>query len=115
MIRAYDDYGNVVDLVEWEKQIKEKLQNELSTGLYVDGFNDGYKKGRADQKEEDNEFFNFEGAWELEKKKVRADAIDEYRKEMHDMIEGNEEFTDWQKYEILQCNELVAEQLKEQK
>lgn len=43
-----------------------------------------------------------------------ADAIEEYRKEMHDMIEGNEEFTDWQKYEILQCNELVAEQLKEQ-
>lgn len=45
----------------------------------------------------------------------RADAIEEYRKEMHDMIEGDEEFTDWQKYEILECNELVAEQLKEQK
>lgn len=45
---------------------------------------------------------------------IRADAIEEYRKEMHDMIEGNEEFTDWQKYEILECNELVAEQLKEQ-
>lgn len=45
---------------------------------------------------------------------VRKNAIEEYRKEMHDMIEGNEEFTDWQKYEILQCNELVAEQLKEQ-
>lgn len=44
----------------------------------------------------------------------KADAIEEYRKEMHDMIEGDEEFTDWQKYEILQCNELVAEQLKEQ-
>lgn len=39
-------------------------------------------------------------------------AIDEYRKEMQDMIEGNEEFTDWQKYEILECNDLVAEQLK---
>lgn len=37
----------------------------------------GYSKGRADQKEEDNAFFNFEGAWELEKKKVRVDAIDE--------------------------------------
>ncbi len=48
-------------------------------------------------------------------KQIRADVIEEYRKEMHDMIEGNEEFTDWQKYEILECNELVAEQLKEQK
>lgn len=47
--------------------------------------------------------------------KVRADVIDEYRKEMHDMIDGNEEFTDWQKHEIIECNELVAEQLKEQK
>lgn len=46
--------------------------------------------------------------------KGRADAIDEYHQEMHDMIEGDEEFTDWQKYEILQCNDLVAEQLKEQ-
>lgn len=36
-----------------------------------------YEQGRADQKEEDNAFFNFEGAWELEKKKVRADAIDD--------------------------------------
>ena len=42
-----------------------------------EAYNDGYEKGRADQKEEDNAFFNFEGAWELEKKKVRADAIDE--------------------------------------
>lgn len=23
MIRAYDEYGNIVDLVEWEKQIRE--------------------------------------------------------------------------------------------
>lgn len=28
MIRAYDEYGNVVDLVEWEKQIKEKAIDE---------------------------------------------------------------------------------------
>ena len=45
----------------------------------------------------------------------KASAIEEYRKEMHDMIQGNEEFTDWQKHEILECNELVAEQLKEKK
>lgn len=36
-----------------------------------------YEKGRADQKEEDNEFFNFEGAWELEKRKIRTEVIDE--------------------------------------
>lgn len=42
----------------------------------------------------------------------RVDAIEKYRKEVHDMIYGNEEFTDWQKHEILECNELVAEQLK---
>ena len=23
MIKAYDEYGNIIDLVEWEKQIKE--------------------------------------------------------------------------------------------
>ena len=23
MIRAYDEYGNIVDLVEWEKQIRK--------------------------------------------------------------------------------------------
>ena len=27
---------------------------------------------------DDNAFFNFEGAWELEKKKVRADAINNF-------------------------------------
>lgn len=36
-----------------------------------------YQLGRADQKKEDNEFFNFESAWELEKQKIRADTIDE--------------------------------------
>lgn len=30
-----------------------------------------------DKIKKDNAFFNFEGAWELEKKKVRADAINE--------------------------------------
>lgn len=47
--------------------------------------------------------------------KIRADAIEEYRKEMRDIIEGDEEFTDWQKYEFLECNEVVAELLKERK
>lgn len=50
-----------------------------------------------------------------DREKIRTDAIESYRKEMHDIIEGNEEFIDWQKYEIFECNELVAEQLKEKK
>ena len=29
MIRAYDDNGNVVDLVEWEKQIRVETIDEL--------------------------------------------------------------------------------------
>lgn len=37
MIRAYDDYGNVVDLVEWEKQIRadviDELYNKLDEGV----------------------------------------------------------------------------------
>ena len=28
MIRAYDEYGNIIDLVEWEKQIKSNAINE---------------------------------------------------------------------------------------
>lgn len=39
-----------------------------------------YQQGRADQKVEDNEFFNFEGAWRLEKQKIRVEVIDEYLK-----------------------------------
>ena len=29
MIRAYDDYGNVVELVEWEKQIRADAIDEV--------------------------------------------------------------------------------------
>ena len=29
MIRAYDEYGNIVDLVEWEKQIKAEAIDEV--------------------------------------------------------------------------------------
>ena len=28
MIRAYDEYGNIVDLVEWEKQIRAEVIDE---------------------------------------------------------------------------------------
>ena len=36
MIGAYDEWGNVVDLVEWEEKIR------------ADAFDRGYDKGRAD-------------------------------------------------------------------
>lgn len=29
MIRAYDDYGNVVDLVEWEKEIRSDERRKV--------------------------------------------------------------------------------------
>lgn len=41
-------------------------------------YDKGYQQGRADQKKADNEFFNFESAYEMEKQKIRADAIDEF-------------------------------------
>lgn len=47
--------------------------------------------------------------------RIREEVIEEYRKEMQDIIEGDDEFTDWQRYEILMCNEVVAEELKEKK
>ena len=30
MIRAYDEYGNIVDLVEWEKQIRAKAIDDFA-------------------------------------------------------------------------------------
>lgn len=35
MIGAYDDYGNVVDLVEWEKQIREDAIDEMLSKIYT--------------------------------------------------------------------------------
>ncbi len=29
MIRAYDEYGNIVDIVEWEKHIREMAINDF--------------------------------------------------------------------------------------
>ena len=30
MIRAYDEYGNIVDILEWEKQIIEKAIDDFA-------------------------------------------------------------------------------------
>ena len=38
MIRAYDEYGNIVDLVEWEKQIRANDIDDFAEKIirYVD-------------------------------------------------------------------------------
>lgn len=33
MIRAYDEYGNIIDLVEWEKQIRAKAIDDFATDI----------------------------------------------------------------------------------
>lgn len=35
MIRAYDDNGNVVDLVEWEKQIRADAIDEMLSKIHT--------------------------------------------------------------------------------
>lgn len=77
VISAYaDERGNI-------SITKEALE------IMANGWNDGYQQGRADQKKEDNEFFNFESAWELEKQKIRADAIEEFKQALHTQFEQN--------------------------
>ena len=34
MIRAYDEYGNIIDLVEWEKQIRLKAIDDFVKTAY---------------------------------------------------------------------------------
>ena len=34
MIRAYDEYGNIIDLVEWEKKIRSKAIDDFVKMLY---------------------------------------------------------------------------------
>ena len=34
MIKAYDEYGNIIDLVEWEKQIRTKVINDFVKMAY---------------------------------------------------------------------------------
>ena len=72
MIRAYDEYGNIIDIVEWERKIREKyiddfanvlkenydylpqILSQESFGLYIDEYAERLKKG------EENENYNKE-------------------------------------------------------
>ena len=66
MIRAYDEYGNIVDLVEWERKIRAKyiddfanvlkenydylpqILSQESFGLYIDEYAEQLKAGASD-------------------------------------------------------------------
>ena len=63
MIRAYDEYGNIIDLVEWEKKIRSKdiddfanvlkenydylpqILSQESFGIYIDEYAEQLKAG----------------------------------------------------------------------
>lgn len=92
------------ELIETKKKVDAMLlQKDIK-------YLQGYEQGRADQKEEDNVFFNFEGAWELEKKKVRADAFEELF-----FLAKENAYDDGVDYSIsLQVLDELIEQLKEQ-
>ena len=63
MIRAYDEYGNIIDLVEWEKKIRSKdiddfanvlkenydylpqILSQEAFGIYIDEYAERLKKG----------------------------------------------------------------------
>ena len=63
MIRAYDEYGNIIDLVEWEKKIRSKdiddfanvlkenydylpqILSQEAFGIYIDEYAEQLKEG----------------------------------------------------------------------
>ena len=53
MIGAYDEWGNVVDLVKWEEQIRAEERVKLAYE-----FNDGFQNGKAEAIEELKPFFD---------------------------------------------------------
>ena len=66
MIRAYDEYGNIIDLVEWEKKIRSKdiddfanvlkenydylpqILSQEAFGIYIDKYAEQLKAGASD-------------------------------------------------------------------
>ena len=66
MIRAYDEYGNIIDLVEWEKKIRSKdiddfanvlkenydylsqILSQETFGIYIDEYAEQLKEGASD-------------------------------------------------------------------
>ena len=66
MIRAYDEYGNIIDIVEWERKIREKYIDDFANvlkenydylpqilsqeafGIYIDEYAEQLKAGASD-------------------------------------------------------------------
>ena len=66
MIRAYDEYGNIIDIVEWERKIRAKyiddfanvlkenydylpqILSQESFGLYIDEYAEQLKAGETE-------------------------------------------------------------------
>lgn len=66
MIRAYDEYGNIIDIVEWERKIRAKyiddfanvlkenydylpqILSQESFGLYIDEYSEQLKEGERE-------------------------------------------------------------------
>ena len=66
MIRAYDEYGNIIDIVEWERKIREKyiddfanvlkenydylpqILSQESFGIYIDEYAERLKEGEIE-------------------------------------------------------------------
>ena len=90
MVRAHDDNGNVVDLVEWEEQIREEIKKELW--------------------ELPNEYS--EKLHKIAYEKGRADAIDEFADELKKYV-VNKRMQGIEPYWAVAVYE-VSEQLKEQ-
>lgn len=72
--------SDAYDMGRADEQLQSIEDAKIQATEYLNALNkakeEAYQQGRADQKKEDNEFFNFDGAWELEKQKIRKDAID---------------------------------------
>ena len=66
MIRAYDEYGNIIDIVEWERKIRAKYIDDFANvlkenydylpqilsqeafGIYIDEYAEQLKAGASD-------------------------------------------------------------------
>lgn len=48
MIRAYDDYGNAVDLVKWENEIYNKALEDLERVMYQKSFRESSEMQKWD-------------------------------------------------------------------
>lgn len=70
-----------------------------------------YEKGRRDQKEEDNDFFNFDTVIDIEKRKSFNSAIDKFTDKALAMLKAEQDT----RYGYLDCMDIreIAKELKE--